>query len=137
VIPPPTMSNQLRLTQLGEAMIRAFSVLILFASVGHAELPPGSYDKLRMEAPDAVTIQVAGVKEATVGGEKQVTVEAKVLGVERSKSGLKVGDAVTIRYGIPLISLPGPRPIPFWPRKQSTPRSSKKRLTDSHQRRSG
>jgi len=80
--------------------------------VAHAEPPPGTYDRLRVEAEDAVTFQVTSVKEAAGEKAKEVTVEAKVLGVERSKAGLKKGDAVTITYSVPTILRPGPTPVP-------------------------
>ena len=78
-----------------------------------AELPPSAYNKLRIDAEEAVTIEVTGVQIALMGGDKNVTVEAKVLGVERSKNGLKKGDSVTFRYDIPAKPPIGPAPPPL------------------------
>src|SRR5580692_11370075 len=92
-------------------LVTVFVVLSFAASV-HAELPPGAYNTLRIDAEEAVTIEVTSVKIALMGGDKSLTVEAKVLGVERSKSGLKKGDSVTIRYDIPAKPPIGPAPPP-------------------------
>lgn len=78
-------------------MLRALALLCVLAlsTSVHAELPPGSYDKLRSGADEAVTIQVTKV---TLGADGTVGLKAKVLGVERSKGGLKKGDTISITY---------------------------------------
>lgn len=88
-------------------------VVLTFSTLAHAEPPPGTYDRLRTSAEEAVTIQVTSVKETADEKANEVIVEAKVLGVERSKSGLKKGDAVTITYSIPKVLKPGPTLVPI------------------------
>jgi hypothetical protein len=87
--------------------------VLCFTSMAHAALPPGSYDKLRIEAQEAVTIVVQSAKVVEAGNSKHVTIEAKVLGVERSKAGLKKGDKITIKYSVPSVAMPGPVPTPI------------------------
>ncbi|OWK42151.1 hypothetical protein FRUB_04229 [Fimbriiglobus ruber] len=53
---------------------------------------------------------MASVKKDADG---QVVVVAKVLGVERSKAGLKKDDTVTIKYAIPTKPVIGPKPVPL------------------------
>jgi hypothetical protein len=91
------------------------AALVGLATVGRAELPPGSYDKLKVDADSAATILVNSVKTAQANDGKNVTIEAKVLGVERSKSGLKKGEFITITYFVrdPGKPFAGPRPIPL------------------------
>lgn len=93
--------------------LAALLCLMTVAGLTYAELPPGSYDKLRAEADDALVIQVTGVNVDTKSTAREVTVQAKVLGVERSKSGLKKGDNITFNYRISTVQVPGPRPIPL------------------------
>ena len=83
-----------------------------------AELPPGSYEKLRAEAQEAITGKVLSVETKELEpGRTEVVAEIKVTGVERSKVGLKKGDVVTVKYvHIDPAKLPGfagPRPIPI------------------------
>lgn len=95
--------------------MRAIALLCLLSlsTTVHAELPPGSYNKLRAEAEEAVIIQVKGVQIALMGGDKSVTVEGKVLAVERSKNGVKKGDTVIITYTILDKPVVGPLPVPL------------------------
>lgn len=79
----------------------------------HAEPPPGTYDRLRANAEEAVTIQVTSAKASAGENAKEVIVEAKVLGVERTKSGLKKGDSVIITYSVPTVLKPGPTLVPI------------------------
>jgi hypothetical protein len=94
--------------------LRVFAVVfgLSFVEVANAALPPGSYDKLRIAAEDAIIIQVTATKVDTVGGTMAITAKAKVIQVERSKNGLKPGDAITIKYSVPTTPIPGPVPTP-------------------------
>lgn len=78
--------------------LAALGVVIVLGSIAYAELPPGSYDKLRADAEEAVIIEVTAVTAKTSGAKTSVRVEAKLLGVERSKAKLKSGQRITIDY---------------------------------------
>jgi hypothetical protein len=84
-----------------------------------AELPPGSYDSLRMNATDALVIKVISVKQKPLPDNAlrtiEVSLKARILEIERTKMGLKKGNYIIIRY--PVLDstqppIPGPRPIP-------------------------
>lgn len=74
------------------------AVLVVVAVEGRAELPPGSYDKLRVDAAEALVIRVTEVQKRDVGNDIVVTAKAEVLGVERSKAKLKPGDTIALTY---------------------------------------
>src|SRR4051794_1516902 len=100
------------------------SLAILAGTVGYAasharaELPPGSYDQLRIGAEEALILEVESVNTKDLRDYRmEVVLTARVLKVERSKAGLKKGGKVTIRYdrldttkGPPQ---PGPLPLPI------------------------
>ncbi len=84
-------------------MIRSRSFLLLsiltaFLSVysTRAEMAPEVYERFKKESAEAVTIEAVTV--TTTGS--TITVEANILSVERSKSGLKPGDAIRISYQV-------------------------------------
>jgi hypothetical protein len=93
-------------------------VLVAILAVGstaHAELPPGSYDTLRIEAQEALIIETASVTSRPLkDGRIEVMVTARVMAVERSKSGLKKGGTISIRYDTynQGAAPPGPRQLP-------------------------
>lgn len=81
-----------------------------------AELPPYVYDALQKNAPESLLIKVDSVRtSSSMVTENAVTVEAEVINVIRSKSGLRKGDRITIAYST-FASRPGgwvgPSPIP-------------------------
>lgn len=80
-----------------------------------AELPPGSYDRLRAVAPEALVIEVVNVgRKLGDQGRTAVIMQAKVLTVERSKTGLKKGDIISIHYTrIEQLGVVGPRQVPL------------------------
>lgn len=90
----------------------------LVATGAHAELPPGSYDELRMEAEEALIIEViSGITRTLGAGEMEVVLKIKVLTAQRSKAGLKKDSQVTIRYvsfdqSKSSTFVPGAAPIP-------------------------
>ena len=102
----------------GRISIAVLAVAIAAAGGARAELPPGSYDELRVKADEAVILEVESVKAADLGrGRLEVTVAARVLAVERSKAGLKPGRRIATRYESPAASnvykRQGPRPVPI------------------------
>ena len=74
------------------------AIALLTSPKAGAELPPGSYDKLRSESQEAVIFEAVKVTSSTSGFETRVTVEGKLLAVERSKAKLKPGERITIEY---------------------------------------
>ena len=90
-----------------------------------AELPPGSYDRLRREAQDAIIIEVESVTARELkAGWTDVTMTARVVYVERSKAVLKNGARITIRYESRdpnKVNFPGPRPIPILKKGETYP----------------
>ena len=87
--------------QIVGSSIGGFLALTLLLGIppARAEIPGDAYNKLRIEAAEALMIEVSSVKENKGDkGASDVTVEAKVLAAERTKSGLKKGDVVVIRY---------------------------------------
>jgi hypothetical protein len=104
----------------------AFAALLFISTRVQAELPPGSYDTLRVEAPEALLIEVLGVKKAAKGNATEVVAMARVLHVERTKAGLRPGAMVEIRYIHLNTPIPGPRPVPLLAEKAIVPAFLKK-----------
>jgi hypothetical protein len=81
-------------------MKRGFSIRSLFflcflllpAGLSHAVLPPGAFTE---KGDDQVQIRVWDVQ---VDEDSRATVRAEVLEVRRTRSDLKAGDVITIRY---------------------------------------
>jgi len=97
-------------------------ISILFTLNLHAELPPYVYEDLQKNAPEALIIVVNKVKtSSSLFSDTKVTVEAKVLRVFHSQSGLKKGDIITIFYTT-VTSRPrgwvGPSSLPVLKEKQ-------------------
>jgi len=86
--------------------------LVLALTVLHAELSPDHYRQLQAEAPEALVILVGKVDTqsglAPDGLTIDVTVTAIVKQVIRSRSGLKPGASITIRYQVLLPDSPRP-----------------------------
>ncbi len=59
-----------------------------------------------------MTIQVVSVKEVVNSANKEVTVTAKVLGVEKSAFGTKKGEELTISFTDSVKPIPGSTPMP-------------------------
>jgi hypothetical protein len=101
------------------------NILILIATLipialpitpaAQAEIPPGSYDKLRISAEEALIIKVTKVDKRLRGNREftAVSVTAKVVTVQRSKKGLKLGSEISIDYESQKLNstMPGPRRI--------------------------
>lgn len=84
--------------KLVHAGLAAAVLVVVAVEEGRAELPPGSYDKLRVDAAEALVIRLTEVQQRDVGNEVVVTAKAEVLGVERSKAKLKPGDTIALKY---------------------------------------
>ena len=68
-------------------------------ATARADVSPEVYFKWRAEAQEAVIIEVESVSaKAMMGGVREVEVTARVVAAQRSKSGLKKGGKVVIRY---------------------------------------
>jgi|SRR5581483_2204756 len=107
--------------------LRPFCMMIFLALIcwfvtvpsGRAELPPDVYDKLQREAPELLTIEVLAVKtEAKAFKDTvyvNVTAEARVRKVQRSKSQLQEGAVISIAYVHRQRKVPvdGPSEIPI------------------------
>jgi hypothetical protein len=74
--------------------------VLAFAPSARAEIPPGSYDKLRISAEEALVINVTTVNSRPASNREftLVSVKARVVAVERSKQGLKSGTEISIQY---------------------------------------
>jgi hypothetical protein len=90
-----------------------------------AELPPSVYEDLQRAAPEALSIQVMDVEVHRSIAKpsacsfldfevrRKAIVRARVIGVIRSKSGVRPGDVIAIDYTSvkPCHGVNGPRPI--------------------------
>ncbi|MDG1071843.1 MAG: hypothetical protein P8P32_09545 [Akkermansiaceae bacterium] len=94
--------------------ISLFAFLLIPAQ---AELSPKSYRNLQAKAPEVLQIQLKARKSSRLSllnfsRDRNERLEATVLSVTRSKSGLKAGDKIVITYQHRKSRGPGPRPIP-------------------------
>jgi hypothetical protein len=89
------------------------SLLLTVLTPGaQAELAPQVYKDMQSRAPEFLEIQVLSVTTAAASDEIRVDVEARVIDVRRSKSGLKAGDVIRIEYTRTTKLLAGPSPAP-------------------------
>lgn len=103
-----------------------FSLLFGLPAVTSAAIAPVHYRNAQLTAPDVVTIEVVEVKTSLcllgACNSQTVTVKAKIKAVERTKSGLKVGQTITIVYTHrPLKGMSGPSPIRILRKGETTP----------------
>ncbi|HMV35742.1 MAG TPA: hypothetical protein PKM44_08755 [Turneriella sp.] len=98
-------------------MLRIGLVLLLGATTIAAEIHPMYYAGQQQSAPEFLAIAVEGVEPKTLPKEEYVAtrVRAKVERIFRSKSRIKKGATVEIRYTIfqPREGFTGPRPMPY------------------------
>jgi len=76
-------------------------IFLLFFCISalFAELPPYVYDNLKQAAAEEIVMEVKKVRTSFFAiGKKEVTLEIKVVSVQKSKSGLKAGDLLTVFY---------------------------------------
>jgi hypothetical protein len=102
----------------GIRMLRLVTLMasVVFLTPAWAALPPGSYDKLKAQAQEKLKIKVVEVKQQGKGPKLKVTFAAEVLQVERSATGLKPGDRITIQSYRWTRSYAGPKNPPVLPK---------------------
>jgi hypothetical protein len=89
--------------------MRYFPVSAIFATLAlilsaplRAELPPSVYQRMQEEAPEKIVMETLRVEIRHVQNEGQhVVIMGVIKKVDRSASGLKSGEFVTIQYLIP------------------------------------
>ena len=89
------------------------------ADSASAALAPSTVKRMKKEASDVLRVDVVSVKTTGIGLSKlDVTIRARVTGVERTASGVKVGDTIQIQsYRLTgLILAPGPQNPPSIPK---------------------
>lgn len=84
-------------------MLRPFLRLItgcilLFPHITTAAISTWAYCVMQTDAPEKLSIVVQSVSTTGAIGDRDVTVSAHVNSVERSVSGTRAGDTITIRY---------------------------------------
>ena len=88
---------RIRKSVLPLLLVLAFSIFV-YVATAPAALPPGSYDKLKTEAQEKLTIKIIGVETKEQSDQRlDVLFMAEVLAVERSETGLKPGDTIQIQ----------------------------------------
>jgi len=103
------------------------AALFTWATPAKAELPPDVYAHYQAEAPEVLQIRVEQVASKPVSlfdwSKRTESVQATVLKVTRSKSGVKKGDRISIRYErlIPKGGWAGPSPAPPLEKGQEYP----------------
>jgi hypothetical protein len=108
-------------------------VLAILAVPVRAELALRVYREMQKKAPEFLQIKVTGVKTETTKKEAltivHVAVEAKVVKVERSETGLKKGDAIRIVYIRTIRKRPiiGPSQVPLVTKGEEYPAFLKRR----------
>jgi hypothetical protein len=95
------------------------ALLASFSTVSLAELPPFVYKGRQQQASESLIIKVGSVKMRETDERQRkridVSVEAKVEQVNRTKTGLRAGDVIRINYvqsqhKVPLV---GPSEVPI------------------------
>jgi hypothetical protein len=94
------MINIQRLTNILLLTATLVSIALPHTAPAQAEIPPGSYDKLRISAGEALIIKIEKVERRLSGNREFTTVlvKAKVVAVQRSKNGIKPGNNISIQY---------------------------------------
>ena len=98
--------------------VLVIATIFTSTNVARAELPPQVYADLKAKAPEFLEVEITRVALNKRDGENlrdiSVFADAKVSGVTRSKSGVKVGDVISLRYMTFEVITPGfvgPGPI--------------------------
>jgi len=103
---------RLNLRQLLVVALLAALLFVGGSEVAVAEIAPFYYERMQKSAPEALAIDVIAVdksvKKTDEGSFISLTVQARVRQVERSASGVKVGDVITIAYGVADYTAPRP-----------------------------
>jgi hypothetical protein len=79
-------------------LLGAVLSIALFVATAPAALPPGSYEKLKAEAQEKLTIKIIQVEKKKQSDRRlEVLFTAEVLAVERTETCLKPGDMIQIQ----------------------------------------
>jgi hypothetical protein len=79
-------------------LLGAVLLIAVFVTTAPAALPPGSYEKLKAEAQEKLTIKIIQVEKKKQSDRRlEVLFTAEVLAVERSETCLKPGDMIQIQ----------------------------------------
>jgi hypothetical protein len=111
-IDPNMTNNQRLITKILILIATMIPIEFPIAPSAQAEIPPGSYDKLRINAEEALIIKVVNVNRRLTGNREftLISVKAQVVAVQRSKTGIKPGRKISIQYESqhPNSTMPGP-----------------------------
>ena len=134
--PSPVQNRVHRLVEYTKTMfLKSLAPAVLAITVGTASfaaLPPSAYQAWQKEAPEYLSIQVRSVKTTETQKpdwvEVAVSLQAQVKQIRRSRSRLKAGDVITIRYERRTHKGPwaGPAPVPLLVKGQDYPAYLKK-----------
>lgn len=78
-------------------LLVAWLATLALVATALAALPPGAIEKLKAGAQEKLKIKILDVAQAGKDPKLKVTFTAEVLEVERSATGLKPGDKITIQ----------------------------------------
>jgi len=78
-------------------LLVAWLATLALVATALAALPPGSIEKLKAGAQEKLKIKILDVAQTGKGPKLKVTFTAEVLKVERSATGLKPGEKITIQ----------------------------------------
>jgi hypothetical protein len=79
-------------------LLGAVLAIAVFVATVPAALPPGSYEKLKAESQEKLTIKIIQVDKTKQSDRRlEVLFAAEVLAVERSETCLKPGDTIQIK----------------------------------------
>ena len=87
----------MRLKGLKLPLVMACLATLALVVTALAALPPGSIEKLKAGAQEKLKIRILDVAQTGKGPKLKVTFTAEVLQVERSATGLKPGEEITIQ----------------------------------------
>lgn len=94
------------------AVAALFGLVFGLSGTTRAELPPGSYDKLRKGAKEVLIIEIKTIKPKVGATSTEYTVEANVRSVETSDTKLTKRSTITIVYTVHKPPYAGPRQVP-------------------------
>jgi len=100
------------------ANIGCWSVILIvsiFATQATAELPPYAYAESQQDSPEKLVVKVLSTSREDVEDGLLVEMQAQVMSIARTASGLSEGDVITIVYGQKNNpdGMVGPGPIPL------------------------
>lgn len=91
--------------------------LLAVIAPGRAELPPSAYEKMQSDASEVLRVHVLRVDVEPTGDAsiREVTMLAEAVKVGRSKTKLKPGDMLTVKYRVTAhpVGWVGPGEVPI------------------------